>query len=639
MRFRTNPVSRFTSLVEQINRRESAFAECADTELTTRSRSLCYRVRTGEPYSALLCDAFALVREAARRTIGLRHFDVQLCGGLAMLDGGVAEMQTGEGKTVTAALPLFLRALHGRGAHLITANDYLSQRDAEWMRPVFERLGLSVGFLQAPSTPRERRAAYRCDVTYGTIREFGFDFLRDRLLQLNTPEMRKSRPSLFNVARTRSVVRQEESPLQRPPFFAVIDEADYILIDEARTPLIISAADSHTSQQPEVREPLFRWAASVADRLRDGEHFLTNPETKSVEMTAAGRRFLRAIPQEEIPPAVNQLDLLEAVERAVVVHRFFRRDREYLVRNNEVVLVDASTGRPGEGRKLRRGLHQAIEAAENVPLTSETVAAAQVTVQSYLQQYETLAGMTGTARPAAFELRKLYRLPVIPIPTNRPLIRRRLPSVILPDENAKWDRVVRETVEFSAAGRPVLIGTRSIRKSEELSKRLAAAEVSHHVLNARHLAAEAEIVAQAGRAGNVTVATNMAGRGTDIRLDHRAAAGGGLHVISTEKHDAARIDQQLFGRCGRQGDPGTYREILSAEDRVIREALTPREQHRLQRLIRQGQTVKAERQFRKAQRRIERRHVQQRKLLTYGERLRREREEELGLDYFLEASE
>ena len=609
-------LSRFAGLVDGINRLEPTFSKLRGAELTHRSLALRYRVRSGEPKSRLAGEAFALVREAARREIGLRHFDVQLIGGLAMLDGGIAEMETGEGKTLAATLPLYLHGLHGRGSHLITANDYLAQRDAEWMRPVFRMLGLSVGVLQANSSLRERRTAYRCGVTYGTIREFGFDFLRDRLTRLISPRSSNRPESLFDVDRSAAYYHKQDAPLQRAAFFAVVDEADYILIDEARTPLIISAAADKPTQQ---RDAVFPWAVSVALQLTEHDHYVLDPELKSAELTLVGRRFIRNHPQDGAPPTAGLLDLFEAVERAVVVHRLFRRDREYLVRKGEVVLIDASTGRPGEGRKLRRGLHQAIEAAEEISITSETVAAAQVTVQSYVRRYGTLSGMTGTARAASRELRAIYRLPVIRIPTNRPLQRRRLPAAVLPTEDAKWEQVIQEVVEMSA--------------------RVQVAGIEHRVLNARHLAAEADVVANAGQSGNVTVATNMAGRGTDIRLNDAARAAGGLHVISTEKHDAARVDSQLFGRCGRQGDPGTYREILSAEDRVIQGALSSAERDRLLKRLRQGSVSSVEKQFRKAQRRIERRHFQQRKLLMHVEQRRMQREQEIGLDYFLEAPE
>jgi preprotein translocase subunit SecA len=656
----------FAREVREINRLEPELAAVPDSDLKRRSRSLQYRVRSGEPPwmarrrrthpgspPLLVCEAFALVREAARRTVGQRHFDVQLAGGLAMVRGGpgwmrrrgrnrrggVAEMQTGEGKTLTATLPLYLHALQGRGAHLITANDYLARRDAEWMRPVFERLGLSVGVLQADSTPAGRRAAYRCDVTYGTIREFGFDFLRDRLRQKSRVEGRESRAGIPLTLSPQPLASTLDSglstPLQRAPYFALVDEADNILIDEARTPLIISAEQS-AGRGP--RDALFRWAAATTALAGDVD-FTLDVETRTAELTQRGRRTVRELPRNGIPTNANLLDLFEAAERAVVAQVLFRRDREYLVREDEIVLIDASTGRPAEGRKLRRGLHQAIEAKEGVPITAETSAAAQVTVQLLIRRYRHLAGMTGTAADAAAELRRFYRLRVHRIPTNRPLRRRRLPTVVLADESEKWDRVLREVAELKAAGRPVLIGTRSVRNSDELSRRLSDAGIEHQVLNARELAKEAAIVAHAGRAGSVTVATNMAGRGTDIQLDETARAAGGLHVLSTEKHDAERIDRQLLGRCGRQGDPGTFQEILSLDDGILQEGLTPSELRRLEHCRRTRGIQKAAGFFRRAQRRLKRRHYAQRKLLMYAEQQRMQRDRELGLDYFLEVSE
>jgi preprotein translocase subunit SecA len=633
----------FSREVRGINRFEPALSRLSDAELKRRSRGLQYRVRSGEPPAMLVCEAFALAREAARRAIGLRHFDVQLAGGLAMFRGGVAEMQTGEGKTLTATLPLYLHALRGRGAHLITANDYLARRDADWMRPAFELLGLSVGVLQSDSTRAARLSAYRRDVTYGTIREFGFDFLRDRLSSL-----RVRRPSEAVAAAAdrfdglgRPSYDNDERPLQRPPYFALVDEADNILIDEARTPLIISAQQSSGRVS---RDALFRWGAAATTGLAADVDFVLDLETRTAALTEEGRRAVRDLPRDAAPASANLLDLFEAAERAVAARELFRRDREYLVRDGEVVLIDASTGRPAEGRKLRRGLHQAIEAQEDVAITAETNAAAQVTVQTFVRRYEHLAGMTGTARAAAGELRRSYRLRVRRIPTNRPLRRRRLPTVVVGTESDKWDRVVREVGELTAGGRPVLIGTRSVKKSDELSRRLSDAGIPHQVLNARELAKEADVVADAGRAGRVTVATNMAGRGTDIRLDDDARDAGGLHVLSTEKHDAERIDRQLLGRCGRQGDPGTFQEILSLEDGVLKEGLTPAER---QRLVEHARTrglpkipgFSSTRFFRLAQRRLERRHSGQRKQLMRFEQLRMQRERELGLDYFLEVSD
>jgi preprotein translocase subunit SecA len=446
--------------------------------------------------------------------------------------------------------------------------------------------------------------------------------------------------------------------MQRAPYFALVDEADNTLIDEARTPLIISAAQDSGRLS---RDALFRWAAVATTGLAADVDFALDLETRTADLTEAGRRAVRDLPRDGIPANANLLDLFEASERAVVARVLFRRDREYLVRDDEIVLIDASTGRPAEGRKLRRGLHQAIEAKEGVPITGETNAAAQVTVQSLVRRYEHLAGMTGTAAGAYGELRRFYRLRVHRIPTNRPLRRRRLPTVVVGTEEEKWDRVVQDVVALTAAGRPVLIGTRSVRKSDELSRRLRDAGIGHRVLNARELAKEAAIVENAGRAGSVTVATNMAGRGTDVRLDEAARDAGGLHVLSTEKHDAERIDRQLLGRCGRQGDPGTFQEILSLEDGVLQEGLTPAERNQLaesgRRKAESGKSFldlrtpssdlrspisdlrALTRFFRVAQRRLERRHFAQRKLLMHVEQQHMQRERELGLDYFLEVSE
>jgi preprotein translocase subunit SecA len=621
----------------QVARVVALDAECAalgDGGLAERSLSLRYRAKCGEPLNGLLPQAFALVREAASRTIGLKHFESQLLGGAALHAGAIAEMQTGEGKTLTATLALYLRALAGHGAHLATANDYLALRDADWMRPVFTALGLTVGAITAGTSRSDRCEAYRCDITYGTAREFGFDFLRDRLKQRQEAESQM----LFaaSVSDGADGTAQSER-VQRALHFALIDEADSLLIDEARIPLIIS---TRSNDDAVAETHAFQWGSRVASLFADDEHITRDPDTKRYELTAAGRQLVRTIPKPSQIDSLRLPILYEFVERAVRVEREFRREREYVVRDGKVVIVDEFTGRIAEGRQWRDGVHQAVEAKEGLDLTIAGGSAAQITVQELFSLYSGLAGMTGTASASAREFRKAYRLAVATIPTNRPCLRTRLPDCIVRSADAKWDAVVAETRQMHFAARPVLIGTRSIDKSEHLSQLLKAAGIEHSVLHARHLEHEAAIVERAGELGQVTVATNMAGRGTDIRLAEGVAAIGGLHVIGTELHDSSRIDQQLFGRCGRQGDPGSCRQFLSLDDEILDLGLGIERGEALRRSFQndlpQEQLMTL---FRRAQRTIERRHFRDRLHLMQFAEHRRRLHERLGQDPYLDAVE
>jgi preprotein translocase subunit SecA len=617
--------------VPQVAALEPELTGLADDQLRKRSLALRYRARTGEPLERLLPEAYGLVREAARRRLGLRHYDVQVLGGIALFHRAVIEMQTGEGKTLTATLPAYLRALAGRGVHVLTANDYLAARDAQWMRPVYETLGLSVGVIQQPLAAAERRAAYRCDVTYATASEVGFDFLRDRL------QARQRGEVWLPPGGTAADPLSAATGVQRAPYFALVDEADSILIDEARTPLVISAPASDAER---VAAACFRWAAPLGAGLQEGEHYDYDHERRAVDLTAAGRQAVR---RAEKPPALDSVGLVtlyEHAERAVRVARDYRLDREYVLRDGKIVIVDEYTGRPAEGRQWRDGIHQAVEAKEGVEVTFPTRHAAQITVQDLLLRYEHLAGMTGTAADAARELRRIYNVRVVVVPTNRPPQRRQLPTRVLRERSEKWQAIVQEVRELHAAGRPVLIGTRSIDKSEELSARLAAAGIEHQVLNARHLAREAQIVSEAGQRGRVTVATNMAGRGTDIHLGEGVTELGGLHVVCTERHDSARIDRQLIGRCGRQGDPGTYRVYLSLDDDLLREGLGPEQALAVVNRNRQRSDLAGlEPQFRRAQRSLERRHYRSRRLLMYHNRERSRMLEQMGQDPYLDVAE
>ncbi len=562
-------IARWATSIPKVAAFEEELQALSMYDLRKRSLSLRYRIRSKEPVEGILPEAYALVREAGRRTLNMRHFDVQILGGTAMYHRSIAEMQTGEGKTLTATLPMYLAALEGKGAHLATVNDYLARRDAEWMTPLYEALGITVGIVETQMSQALRRKAYGCDVTYGTAKEFGFDFLRDRLLLRRLGEGQTDfLGSMLGVSGDGA----SEKPVQRAPFFMLVDEADSILIDEARTPLIIAAMPSEDAV---IAVEAYKWAASVANQFVDDEHYEYDHDKKSVELTPEGRRLVRMLPKPDALHPVGMFTIYEHIERAIKVEREFFLDRQFVVRDGEVVIVDEFTGRAAEGRKWRAGLHQAVEATqEGVEVTAETGQAARITVQDYFLLYPHLCGMTGTAATSARELRKIYKVNVIPIPTNRPAIRERLPERVFANSEAKWEAIVEEVCEVHATGRPVLIGTRSIDKSELLSQKLHDKGVDHYVLNANHIAEEAEIVSNAGRAGRVTVSTNMAGRGTDIKLAEGVEEMGGLHVIVTEMHDAARVDRQLAGRSGRQGDRGSYRVYLALDDELL-EGLGP----------------------------------------------------------------
>ncbi|MEX0678467.1 MAG: preprotein translocase subunit SecA [Pirellulales bacterium] len=625
-------ISRWAALLPKVASYEEELQALDTFGLRKRSLSLRYRLKSNEPVDRLLPEAFALVREAARRTINMRHFDVQILGGVAMHHCSIVEMQTGEGKTLTATLPLYLAALEGKGAHLSTVNDYLARRDAQWMGPVYECLGISVGVVETQMSRAQRHKAYACDITYGTAKEFGFDFLRDRLLLRRIGE---GQSDFLGGMLGMNSDAGGERPVQRTPFFVLVDEADSILIDEARTPLIISALPNEAQR---IAVEAYKWAASVAREFEEDEHYDYDHEERKIELTPEGRRLVRMLPKPDAMHAVGMFSIYEYVERAVKVDREYFRDRQYVVRDGEVVIVDEFTGRMAEGRKWRSGIHQAVEAAEDdVEVTAESGQAARVTVQDYFHLYPRLAGMTGTAISSAAELTKIYKVRVLLIPTNRPTIRERLPERVFGTADEKWHAIVDEVSELYAVRRPVLIGTRSIDKSEHLAALLQEKGIEVDVLNANHIADEADIVARAGRRGKVTVSTNMAGRGTDIKLEDGVAELGGLHVIVTEMHDAARIDRQLAGRCGRQGDPGTYRIYLSLEDELL-VGLSPEKARYYKELgqERPGRYDHLARLFRKAQRSTERKHFRDRKILMYHEKERKKVQVQMGQDPYLD---
>jgi len=628
------PTRRWSHVISRIDRWGVEFAQLTDEQLRRTSLSLRYRALSGESLDKLLPEAFALVRQATERTLSQRHYDVQLLGGIAMHFGSIAEMQTGEGKTLTAALPLYLAALQDRGAHLATANDYLAERDASITRDAFHLLGMTVGVLQS-QTPRNKRSeAYRCDVTYAASREYGFDFLRDRLLMGGAPE---DRGDLFDRLLGRVDGQPTDQPVQRPLNFCLVDEADSILIDEARTPLIVSSLPG-SSQDAAVA--LYRWSAEVERQFDESTDYEYDHQRRQVTLTKQGRRRARELKK---PPELAQLtmfDLYEHVERAIRVGREFHRDRQYIVRDGEVVIVDENTGRLAEGRKWRDGIHQAVEAREGLEIGVKTGEAARVTVQDFFRQYDRLAGMTGTAWPSRQELKRIYDLRVRVIPTNKPSRRERLPDRVLGTAEQKWHAVVQEVSDMHTLGRPVLVGTRSIDHSETLSALLTAASIEHEVLNANRHAAEAAIVAQAGGRGKVIVATNMAGRGTDIKLESDVDELGGLHVICTELHDSARIDRQLIGRCARQGNRGSYRQFMALDDHVVKSAYGPKTAERFRQLglSTRGSLERFAARLRRAQRAVEREHYRGRRMLLYHEKHRRRVQDEMGQDPYLDAT-
>src|SRR5262245_60995120 len=549
---------RWGLLVSRVASLEPEIKKLSDEEMKQLSRKLRGQAGEGVSLDRLLPEAFALVREASIRTIGQRHYDVQILGGIALHKGCIAEMETGEGKTLVATTAAYLNALTGRGVHVVTVNDYLANRDAEWNTPIYELLGLTVGVVLNKHKDEERHKAYRCDITYVTSKELGFDFLRDRLKVHSVPETNWG--AFVGAMATRPQL------VQRAHHFAIVDEAESILIDEARTPMMISAAATKAGDEAIER---YMWGNEVAKQLRNETDYKYDTVRRKVELTQEGCRRVRAF--EQSPAVMKQAmeDIYKNIERAVVAHVGYLRDRDYVVLDSKVVIVDEFTGRMMPGREWQDGIHRAVEAKEGVKITVETGESARVTVQAYFKKYERISGMTGTAASEAAEFRKIYKTPVLYIPTNRPLRRRVLADLVHANADQKWVAVADELSRVHKTGQPVLIGTRSIEKSEHLSKLLTDRGVQHSVLNAKEHKKEADIVAKAGQHGMVTVATNMAGRGTDIKLGEGITGRGGLYVVGTERHTARRIDRQLIGRCARQGDPGFARFFISLEDEIL----------------------------------------------------------------------
>jgi preprotein translocase subunit SecA len=626
-------LARAALFVPRIRYWEKKHADLSDADLKLTSQRLRGRARGGESLDRLLPEAFGLVCIAANRTLGLRPFDVQLAAGVVMHQGALAELATGEGKTLCATLPAYLNALEGKGVHVTTVNDYLARRDAETMGPIYEALGLSFGVIQMTMPDQERFPLYRRDITYGTASEFGFDFLRDRLKVSGM----KGQDTPFWDAWTRqgAVASPEDAYVQRPHHFALVDEADNIFIDEARTPLIISAPTRAATPEEQI---VFLWADQLVRRMKPEEHFYFDPEKQKLMLTAGGMQLARYSNPPSGPHGKAMDKLEECLEQALQAHYRFRRDQHYMIDKGKIVIIDEFTGRRMPDRHWREGLHQAVEAKEGVQINAPADHAAQITFQSYFRLYKKLAGMTGTALQNRWEVRRVYKIWVVCVPTNRPIRREHWPDRVFPTEDAKFDTIVEEVSRLRAQGRAILIGTRSVEKSEKLSERLTAVGIEHQVLNARHHEQEAKIVAEAGQQGRVTIATNMAGRGTDIKPPPEVLAAGGLHVLGTERHESLRIDRQLMGRAGRQGDPGSAQFFVSLEDELL-EGLGPKKQEKWREFGQRGGNLDWNSYltlFRRAQRRVERRHYRSRVDLLVHEHQRQEILKDIGADPYVD---
>ncbi|MCX6346581.1 MAG: preprotein translocase subunit SecA, partial [Actinobacteria bacterium] len=532
-------LKKYDAIIDQINVLEPAMSSLSDEQLRLKTPELRARFEKGETLEDLMIEAFAVVREAGKRTLNMRHFDVQLYGGVVLFEGKIAEMKTGEGKTLVATLPAYLFSLTGKSTHIVTVNDYLAKRDSIWMGKVFNFLGIKVGLLQNNQEYLEKKEAYLCSIIYGTNNEFGFDYLRDNM------------------------VSSKDALVQDGHFFAIVDEVDSILIDEARTPLIISGVPYQSTE-------LYKKMSKVVPKLAAEIDFEIDEKQKTAAITEDGvSRVEKIVGMENLYDPSNYL-YIHALNQALKAHFLFKKDVDYIVKDGEVLIVDEFTGRILQGRRYSEGLHQAIEAKENVKIMEENQTLATVTIQNYFRMYEKLSGMTGTALTESAEFRHIYKLETVVIPTNKPMVRNDMPDLIYKSEAAKFEAVVEDIRERYESGQPVLVGTISIEKSELLSRMLQTRGVPHQVLNARYHEKEAEIIANAGQQKTVTISTNMAGRGTDIVLGEGVIALGGLHVLGTERHEARRIDNQLRGRSGRQGDPGSSQFYLSLQDDLLR---------------------------------------------------------------------
>ncbi len=633
-------VKRMLKAVQSVNALEEQMLSLSDEQLRSKTEEFKARLEKGETLDQILPEAFAVCREAGKRVMGMRHFDVQLIGGMTLHEGRIAEMRTGEGKTLVATLAVYLNALAGKGVHVVTVNDYLARRDANWMRPLYEFLGLSVGIVTPFQPPEEKRAAYAADITYGTNNEFGFDYLRDNMA--------------FSL----------EEKNQRELNFAVIDEVDSILIDEARTPLIISGqAEDSSKLYQQINQLIPRLTQHIEEEegvVTQEGHFSIDEKTRQVELNEQGHQYIEEmltqaglLAEGESLYSAHNLGLLTHVYAGLRAHKLFHRNVEYIVQNNQVLLIDEHTGRTMPGRRLSEGLHQAIEAKEGLQIQPESQTLASTTFQNYFRLYKKLSGMTGTADTEAFEFQQIYNLPVVVIPTNKPLARKDFNDLVYLTQEEKFAAIIADIKECREQGRPVLVGTATIETSEYVSRLLEKEGFEHKVLNAKHHDKEAEIIAQAGRPGAVTIATNMAGRGTDILLGgnwevevaalenpseeqvaqikadwqkrhQQVLEAGGLHVIASERHESRRIDNQLRGRAGRQGDPGSSRFYLSLEDSLMRIFASDRVKNFMKALgMESGEAIEhrmVTNAIEKAQRKVEGRNFDMRKqLLEYDD--------------------
>lgn len=598
-------VKKYFKRVVQINALEGKYQNLSDDELKAEFEKFKEQVLSGEKNeNDILNDVFAIVRETGKRTLNMRHFDVQLIGGMVLHDGKIAEMKTGEGKTLVATLPVVLNAMSGKGVHVVTVNDYLAKRDAEQMSAIYNFLGFSVGVvLSSQNSDLEHKKAYDCDITYGTNNEFGFDYLRDNMK--------------FSKA----------EKVQREHNFVIVDEVDSILIDEARTPLIISGPTNRTLdgyiKANEVAKQMQKGEAVLPPEKPEGD-FVVDEKNRSVLITEAGIAKAEKLFGVENLYSLENAILAHQLDQALKAHNLFEKDVHYVLRNNEVIIVDEFTGRLSEGRRFSEGLHQALEAKENVKIQEESQTLADITFQNYFRMYNKLAGMTGTAQTEATEFSQIYSLDVISIPTNIPIKRQDKDDLIYKTQNEKFKAVIEEIKKANAKGQPVLVGTASIERSEVFHNMLAKEKIPHHVLNAKNHEQEALIIQDAGKKGAVTIATNMAGRGVDIKIDDEIRALGGLYIIGTERHESRRIDNQLRGRAGRQGDPGISRFYLSLEDNLLRIFGGDRIKSIMDRLgIEEGESIESRivtRAVENAQKKVESLHFESRKhLLEYDD--------------------
>ncbi|MCC6507910.1 MAG: preprotein translocase subunit SecA [Pirellulaceae bacterium] len=576
-------------LISRIRRASAEVRSLTETELRARSLELKHLAMIGTAKDALILKGFPVVVEASRRCLGMVHHDVQLLCGIEMVHGHIAEMKTGEGKTLTASLACYLLALYGQGVHMVTFNDYLAERDCQHLRPLFHMLGLSVDVLTENLIGPQRQRAYRCDITYGAAKEFGFDFLRDRLEQASTGDSRAG--------------------VMRGTNYALVDEADSILIDEARTPLVIGM---HDLAQAKSSNQYYRWAAEHAALFEEHRHFHVDAVNQRVNLNAEGVMLARRLPLYDHAQPASIGEIYDYLRNAIKARRDLHMDKDYTIRDGEIVIVDEFTGRPAEGRQWQHGIQQSVQAKEGVEITPPTRTAASITIQSLFRRYKMFAGMTGTAWTSRREFNRVYKKHVVRIPTHRPTMRTSRPARVFATMTQKFDAVAQCAQQLIQLGRPVLIGTRSVGQSELLASYLHAYGLTFQILNAKQLSREAEIIAMAGQSATITIATNMAGRGTDIQLSPAVRDAGGLHVIVTEIHESQRIDWQLIGRASRQGDPGSYQVLVSLDDEILVTGLGARPANRLKTKYAQAspdQLTKLFRLFERAQRRTERKYL------------------------------